>query len=184
MHKNWVIFPEKIKGKYAILHSISPKIGIDYRDSLDFDGQTFIRSYYHGKSPDALWEKVVKGPGPPPIKTSLGWLILYHGLDNDFWQYKMGAMILDRANPGKILFRARKPILEPTEVYENQGLKPGIVYSCGATVAKGRLLVYYGGADTVLCLATAPLEEFLGKLKSGGEPRLIPWQKPVNLPYG
>jgi len=183
MHKNWVIFPEKIKGKYAILHSISPKIGIDYRDSLDFNGQTFIKSYYHGKSPDALWEKVVKGAGPPPIKTSLGWLILYHGLDNDFWQYKMGAMILDKANPEKILFRARKPILEPTEVYENQGLKPGIVYSCGATVVNGRLLVYYGGADTVLCLATAPLEEFLGKLKSGGEPRLIPYQKPVKLPY-
>jgi len=183
MHKNWVIFPEKIKGKYAILHSISPQIGIDYRDSLDFDGKTFIRSYYHGKSPDALWEKVVKGTGPPPIKTPLGWLILYHGLDTDFWQYKMGAMILDKANPEKILFRARRPILEPTEVYENQGLKPGIVYSCGATVAGGKLLVYYGGADTVLCLATAPLEEFLGKLKSGGEPRLVPWQKPVGLPY-
>jgi len=183
MHKNWVIFPEKIKGKYAILHSISPKILIDYKDNLDFDSKTFIKSCYHGKSPDALWEKVVKGVGPPPIKTPLGWLILYHGLDSDFWQYKMGAMVLDKVNPEKILFRARRPILEPKEVYENQGLKPGIVYSCGAIVVNGKLLVYYGGADTVLCLATAPLKEFLGKLKSDGEPRLVPCQKSVNLPY-
>ncbi|MGB9706758.1 MAG: hypothetical protein ACPLXP_01600 [Microgenomates group bacterium] len=183
MHKNWVIFPQKIKGKYAILHSLSPRPAIDYRENLNFDGKTFIKSYYHGQSPDALWEKVVKGVGPPPLKTPLGWLVLYHGLDKDFWHYKMGAMILDYFCPEKILFRARAPILKPTEVYENQGLKPGIVYSCGATIWDDKLFVYYGGADTVLCLAWAPLEEFLGKLKSGGEPKLVVSQKPVSLPY-
>ncbi len=183
MHKNWVFFPEKIKGKYALLHSLSPKIMIDYFDNLNFDGRTFVKSSYDGRSPEASWERVVKGVGPPPLKTPLGWLLLYHGLDNDFCQYKMGAMVLDSAEPERVLFRAKNPILEPTEVYENQGLKPRIIYSCGAVIQEEKLLVYYGGADTVLCLAWAPLGEFLDKLRSGGEAKLIKTQKRVNLPY-
>jgi len=175
IHKNWVIFPEKIGGKYAILHSLSPKIRIDYFDSLNFDGSTFIKSRFFDKSNKLIWEDRTRGVGPPPIKTKDGWLVIYHAMDKkDPGLYKMGAMILDYKNPTKVLYRSRQPILEPSESYENQGLKPGIVYSCGAVVSDNQLLVYYGGADTVTCLATADLNKFLAELKSDGNPKLNP----------
>lgn len=174
IHKNWVLFPEKIKGKFAILHSISPDILIDYFDNLDtFDDRFYIKSH-HGQTKDnGQWDNWVRGAGPPPIKTKYGWLLLYHAMDkSDPNRYKLGAMILDKDDPAKILHRSKKPILEPDESYENEGHKAGVVYSCGAVVIKGKLFVYYGGADTVVCVATADLETFLNSLVQMQEPKL------------
>ena len=84
--------------------------------------------------------------------------------ESDPNRYKLGAMILDMKDPTKILHRSRTPILEPDEYYENNGHKGGVIYSCGAVVADGQLLVYYGGADTVTCVAMADLETFLNSL--------------------
>lgn len=166
VHKNWVVFPEKIKGKYAILHSISPNILVDYFDTLEFDGKTYIKSYYNPEKRKGHWDSVVRGVGPPPIKTKDGWLILYHAIDDqDPGRYKIGAMILDYNDPTKVLYRTTQPILEPEERYENEGFKKGVVYSCGAVVIDDQLFVYYGGADTVICVATANLNEFLDELK-------------------
>lgn len=167
VHKNWVIFPEKIKEKYAILHSVSPNILVDYFDSLDFDGKTYIKSYYSSEGRKGYWDSKVRGVGPPPIKTKDGWLILYHALDDrDPGRYKMGAMILDYNDLTKVLYRSAEPILEPEARYENEGFKAGVVYSCGAVVINDRLFVYYGGADTVICVATTNLNEFLKGLKN------------------
>jgi len=180
-NKNWVLFPQKIKGKYALLHSISPKILIDYLDDLNFDGQTFIKSYYDGQAPGALWESRIRGVGTPPLLTDLGWLIFYHAMDkNEPYLYKIGAMILDKEEPARILWRAHQPVLEPRDIYETTGIKPGIVYTCGAAAFKGKLLLYYGAADNILAVASAPLEEFLGKLRSGGQPTLKPAKMKVN----
>ncbi|MGI6297276.1 MAG: glycosidase [Minisyncoccales bacterium] len=166
IHKNWVLFPEKINNKYAILHSISPNIQIDYFDSLDeLDGKTFIKSSYSRSYIKDGWEAYFRGVGPSPIKTSKGWLVLYHAEDKkDTSKYKLGAMILDLKDPTKILYRAKQPVLEPSLPYENNGFKSGIVYSCGAVVIDDTLFVYYGGADTVVCVATANLEEFIEPL--------------------
>jgi predicted GH43/DUF377 family glycosyl hydrolase len=172
-NKNWVIFPEKIKGKYAILHSLSPQIMVNYFDNLDFDGQKFIYSYWSCKPRVNHWDTIVRGVGPPPIKTKDGWLIIYHAATQDCG-YKMGAMILDSAQPQKILYRSRAPILGPSSWYENEGLKPRIIYGCGAVVVDDELLVYYGGADTVSCVAKASLNKFLDDLKYSGLPRLEP----------
>lgn len=166
IHKNWVLFPEKIKGKYAILHGLSPEILIDYFNSLDeLDGDKFIQSIHQG-SP--LWyrrSKGIRGVGPAPIKTKYGWLVLYHAMDKiNSNQYKLWAMLLDLNNPTKILYRGVEPILEPDEDYENYGFKSGVVYSCGAVVKDGTLFVYYGGADMVSCVATANLDKFLKEL--------------------
>jgi predicted GH43/DUF377 family glycosyl hydrolase len=173
IHKNWVLFPEKIsgsatggKGKYAILHSVSPKIMIDYFDSLDeLDGNNFIYSVHQG-SP--LWghrDKLIRGVGPSPIKTKYGWLVLYHKMEkHDSHRYKLWAMILDLKDPTKILYNSESPILEPDLWYENEGYKSGVVYSCGAVVKDGELFVYYGGADKVTCVATANLNKFLEEL--------------------
>jgi len=166
MRKKWVLFPEKIKNKYAILHSLSPKILIDYFDSLDeLDGNNFIHSI---PLEGSMWEKrdkLVRGPGPSPIKTKYGWLILYHKMEkHDSHRYKLWAMITDVNNPTKILYNSKSPILEPDEWYENEGYKDGVIYSCGAVVKDGELFVYYGGADKVSCVATANLDKFLKEL--------------------
>ena len=98
IHKNWVIFPEKLNGKFAVLHSITPKIAIDYFDSLDdFDGEKYITSKYVRPPESGSWDSWVRGAGPPPIKTHTGWLLLYHAMDyRDPNRYK-GAMLLDLA---------------------------------------------------------------------------------------
>jgi predicted GH43/DUF377 family glycosyl hydrolase len=173
IHKNWVIFPEKINGKYAVLHSITPEIRIDYFDDLDFDGSTFIQSSHASPHRKKCWDSRVRGVGPPPIRTEDGWLVLYHAIDDlDPGRYKMGAILLDLNNPKKELYRSQRPILEPDERYENEGFKSGILYSCGAVVVDGTLFVYYGGADTVACVATADLKQFLEEVKKGESPKL------------
>lgn len=174
IHKNWVLFPEKIKGKYAILHAISPKIMIDYFKSLDeLDGDNFIHSV-HQSSP--LWQardRLVRGVGPAPIKTKYGWLVLYHKMDrHETHRYKLWAMILDAEDPTRILYNSSRAILEPDEWYENEGYKGGVVYSCGAIVKDGKLFVYYGGADKFSCVATADLEKFLKELMHASASKL------------
>ncbi len=172
-HKNWVIFPDRINGKYAILHTISPQIGVAYFDNLEFDGNTYIKSNFSGTCDGCSWEGYVRGAGAPPLKTKYGWLVFYHALEkNDSGKYKVGAILLDLNDPTKILYRSQKPILEPEEIYENEGFKPGIVYVSGAVVKDGKLLIYYGGADTYVNLAYADLEEFLQNLMQNQKPKL------------
>jgi beta-1,2-mannobiose phosphorylase / 1,2-beta-oligomannan phosphorylase len=175
IQKNWVIFPEKINGKYAILHSISPKISVDYFDSLDSD-ETLIESHHNGQNKftdKEPWDNMVRGVGPPPLKTNYGWLVFYHAMDcRDPNRYKIGAMLLDLQNPEKILARCSQPILEPDEKYENEGFKAGVVYVCGAVIKDKTLFVYYGGADTFVAVASSPLKEFVEMLISSGKVNL------------
>lgn len=173
VHKNWVIFPEKIRGKYAILHSINPKIRIAYRDTLDFKENEYIESYYTSACRKNCWDTYIRGVGPPPIKTKDGWLLFYHAIDeSDPGKYKVGAMLLDLSDPTHILHRFPQPILEPEEQYENNGFKTGVVYVCGAVVKKKELLVYYGASDSFVGVAHATIEEFLHSLKKQTKPKL------------
>ena len=174
IHKNWVIFPEKINGKYAILHSLSPDILIDYFDNLDsFDGNTFIHSIHQNHPKWQQREKGMRGVGGAPIKTKYGWLVFYHAMEpNEPNRYKIWAMILDLKDPTKILYRSKRPALEPDAFYENEGYKSGVIYSCGAVVKDGTLFLYYGGADMVSCVATADFDLFLKELTSTGVTKL------------
>ncbi len=139
----------------------------------EFDGKKYIRSHRSNALAKGRWDSYIRGAGPPPIKTKDGWLLLYHAIDRrDPGRYKIGAMLLDLEDPKKILYRSQEPILEPDEFYENSGFKAGVVYSCGAVVIGGMLHVYYGGADSVACVATADLKEFLSELKRSGSPKM------------
>ncbi len=179
MNKNWVLFPEKINGKFAIMHSFYPNILINYFDSLDeLDGKKFIKS--NNTRPidkDRTWDSWFRGIGPTPIKTAEGWLVLYHAMDHrNPDRYRMGALILDLNDPTKVLYRSKNPILEPEETYENNGHKWGVIYSCGAVLKllqsgknnsskKEELYVYYGGADKFVCVASIPLSKLIDSLK-------------------
>ncbi|HEY4508926.1 MAG TPA: hypothetical protein VJC13_01430 [Candidatus Paceibacterota bacterium] len=165
IHKNWVLFPEKINNKFAILHGLSPEVLVDYVDNFDnFDETKQIKSRPPVGGRETHWDSRMRGAGPPPIKTDLGWLLLYHAQDRrEPHKYKLGAMILDKKDPTKILHRSAHPILYPEMDYENDG-KPGVVYASGAVIRNDDLRIYYGGGDKVVCIASAPLREFMNYL--------------------
>lgn len=176
IQKNWMLFPEKIDGKFAILHSISPDIEIEYRDSVSSIGvnEPFIESTkgarFGGRENE--WDNRIRSAGPPPVKTDKGWLVLYHAnQDTEPHKYKLGAKLLDLNNPKKVIAQSILPMLEPDEWYENDS-KPGIVYACGALIkehdGEENLFVYYGGGDKYVCAAHAPLNDLLNWLINYG----------------
>ncbi len=169
VHKSWVLFPEKIANKFAVLHGFSKdrtRANIAYLDSLDHEPTPHIRSdaSFRDSVDEEVWDSRIRGAGPPPLKTSKGWLVFYHANDSvDSHRYKLGAMLLDLDDPTKVIARSPVPVLSPDASYENEG-KPGIVYACGATLKGDVLRVYYGGADAVVCAATTSLAGLLEKL--------------------
>ncbi len=166
INKNPCLFPEKIDGKFVMLHRIFPNILIDFLDDLRFEN-TYLRGDFRIKPRVDAWDSRKVGAGPPPLKTKDGWLLIYHAVDDRHdSQYKMGAMLLDLADPRKVLYRSNRPILEPNDSYENEGYKSGVAYPCGAVIKDNTLVVYYGGADTYLCAASRNLDEFLTELKA------------------
>jgi len=166
VHKNFVLFPEKIDGRYVILHSISPRIQVSYLEDLEFNNGKYIESYHIPNSNPNGWEGKVKSPGAPPLKTDEGWLLFYHGLSkSEPWKYKIGVMLLDLEKPEEVLYASSFPVIEPDQPYEYSGFKPGVTYTCGAIIKDRELLVYYGAADTYVCVAHSPLDEFLNALR-------------------
>lgn len=171
-NKNWVIFPEKIRGHYAIMHAITPNIHIEYFDDLGFKGEKFITNSVNPQlvpPQNSSWDKRLRGAGAPPLKTPYGWLLFYHAMN-----YKVGVMLLDLEDPTKIICKSKSPVLESKEFYENTGFKPGIVYVSGAVITGGQIYVYYGGADNYVCVASANLNEFLKQLRYSETPVLEP----------
>lgn len=152
-NKNACIFPEKIKGKFVMYHRIPPHIWVAYSDDLE--------NWYDLKivmSPKEDWEYFKLGIGAPPIKTDKGWLFIYHAVDSKL-HYRLGLALIDIKNPEKVIWRSKKPLFEPEEEYELKGVIPNVVYSCGAVIIGDTLFLYYGGADTVICVATATLNQ-------------------------
>ena len=163
--KSCVIFPEKINGKFVVMHRIYPNILIDFVEDLNFDGTKWLKGEHKIEPRPDFWDSRKIGAGAPPIKTKHGWLLIYQSVgEQDSGRYKVGAMLLDLKDPTKVLHRSQSPILEPNAHYENNGFKAGVVYPCGAVVIDDTLYVYYGSADSYVCVATANLEEFLKEL--------------------
>ena len=171
VNKNWTLFPEKVNGKYAILHTLVPKVMVEYVDSLDHFPKYINSPRPQGPQPGRpdFWDNSIRGSGPPPVKTDIGWLLLYHAVEHKEWhRYKIGAMILDKNDPTKVLYRSHEPILEPDMPYENDW-KPGIIYASGALVLGDDLVVYYGGGDKYVCVAKTPLKPLLDWLVAYGK---------------
>ena len=170
--KNWVLFPEKINGKFVIFHNLDKgdpnKVFVSYVDKLDTSETPTVKDAPDPQVlPDHIvaWHKRTRSAAAPPIRTKDGWLLLYHAMDKDNSdRYKLGAMLLDLGDPEKILYRAQYPILEPDEWYENDW-KPGIIYASGAVIKNGELFVYYGGSDKFICAASINLDELLKSIK-------------------
>jgi predicted GH43/DUF377 family glycosyl hydrolase len=174
--KDAVLFPETIRGSLAMIHRIEPSMQIAYFDNSQFENLSdpsprsqywteYLRKLdaYTTMKPQEWWEKRKIGIGPPPVRTPEGWLMIYHGID-DKYVYRAGAALADLDDPQKILARSRTPILEPSEPYEKHGLVPEVVFPEAAMIFGRHLYVFYGAADSVCCVATVCLDEFLGWL--------------------
>jgi len=170
--KDFVLFPERVNGKVVILHRLDSKIQIAYFDNLPAltDSREFWSNYvthindFAVIGPKYPWEAWKVGVGPPPIRTDRGWLLLYHGV-SVHRVYRVGAVLLDLDEPAKILARTSEPILEPEAEFEKRGIVPNVVFPTGAVILDGDLLIYYGGADMVSCVAKAPIGDFLDELE-------------------
>jgi len=149
--KNCVLFPKKFQGKYVLYHRIPPYIWLASSDKIGGWSASYHKIVM---TPTEQWERVKIGSASPPIETEKGWLFLYHGVDGKF-TYRLGLALVDKEDPTKIS-KLKEPILEPTEEYEGK-----IVFSCGAVVIDGKLLVYYGADDRVIGVAEGELPELL-----------------------
>lgn len=156
MNKNAVIFPRMINGQYVMYHRLWPDIHIAH--SMDLRNWRISRCVMRPRP--AFWDSVRVGAGAPPIELDEGWLMIYHGVDQ-YRTYRLGAALIDKENPEKVLYRSDEAILEPREPYELDGLVPNVVFSCGAVMHRGQLFLYYGAADMVIGLATYSLDELL-----------------------
>jgi len=108
------------------------------------------------------WDSWKIGTTGPPIELNEGWLFLYHGVDYEK-TYCLGVALLDKQNIEDVIYRCEEPILRPEKVYERFGDVRNVVYSCGYVAIDDKILVYYGGADSVLGVATYDLAELLPK---------------------
>lgn len=169
-NKNGGLFPEKIGGRYALIHR---PMGVEFNDhgnevpvhmwiSYSADMKTWEdhKLLIEARRDTVPWEYRKIGIGGAPIKTDAGWLVLYHAVCKERI-YRLGLVLLDKDDPTKILKRTDEPIFEPQLEWELKGDVANVVFSCGTVLMGDELWVYYGGADTVIGLAKMNVREFL-----------------------
>ncbi|MGE4488271.1 MAG: hypothetical protein AB7E95_01855 [Kiritimatiellales bacterium] len=171
-NRNGVLFPKKINGNFMMLsrpsgtgHCAFGEIYISESPDLCFWGK---HRFVMGTG-EKWWDAVKIGAGPVPIETSEGWLVFYHGVIGtcNGFIYSMGAALLDREHPSRVLARLPEPLLSPECDYEVVGKVPNVVFPC-ATLCDadtGRIALYYGAADTVTAMAFCFADEIVRLLK-------------------
>jgi beta-1,4-mannooligosaccharide/beta-1,4-mannosyl-N-acetylglucosamine phosphorylase len=170
-NRNCVIFPRKIDGKYAMLSRPSDR------------GHTPFGDVFYSTSPDLThwgchryvfgttrsgWQSTKVGPGPVPIETPEGWLLIYHGVwtSCNGYLYYMGGALLDINEPWKVLYRTKDYLLAPTTIYERVGDVPNVVFPSSAIIKDDKINVYYGCADTCISMAEAKLDDVIDFIKT------------------
>lgn len=186
--KSGGIFPSKINNKYWMLFGEHRIWLATSDDGLNWEGS--LNPFLNPRQGNYFDNSFVE-MGPPPIDTELGWLVLYHGIDNN-QTYRIGFLILDKNSPLKILYRSTRPIFEPKEEYETFGMvdvleggiknfkklsqkklkeflrkkkeeniMPGVIFCCGTVLRGDNLEIFYGAGDSVICKASTSLDKLL-----------------------
>ncbi|NTV44233.1 MAG: hypothetical protein HGA67_00870 [Candidatus Yonathbacteria bacterium] len=163
--KDSFVFPEKVNGKYLIIHRSGVDIDLAWSDDLSFGPDDWLEEYRWIQPRKGWWDSRKVGAVSPPHKTTKGWIFLYHGISDD-GIYRVGAILLDKKDPTKVLARTAYPIFEPEMLYEKEGIVPNVVFPCGSTLQDDTMFIYYGGADKVLNVASISVDELLGALSS------------------
>lgn len=156
--KNGALFPQKINGRYALLkRPAGGNLWMSFSEDLQFWGDEQVIMTTRG----GYWDASRIGAAAVPIEIDQGWLLLYYGAKDTSAGplVRLGAVILDREDPSKVIARSDIPILSPRERYERVGDIPNMVFSCGAIVRDDEVWVYYGASDSCICLGTARIDE-------------------------
>lgn len=172
--KNAALLSERVGGKWILFHRPMTAFG-GSRGEIVLSRSTDLQSW---SAPEqvlqprrgAWWDSLRIGIGPPPLKTDLGWLVIYHGVKETVSGsiYRVGLALLDLKKPTRLLGRTPGWVFGPLALSERQGDVPNIVFPCGLVhdQASGEVRLYYGAADTSICLATAQLDDLLGAVTS------------------
>jgi predicted GH43/DUF377 family glycosyl hydrolase len=188
--KDAAMFPSRINGRWAMVHRPSPLRGgahmwLSYSPDLRHWGDHKLLL----EARDGAWWDAGKiGLGPPPLETPEGWLVMYHGVrvTSDGPIYRAGLALLDLEDPGIVLHRTDEWVFAPEAPYEITGDVGRVVFPCGWVhdPATDRLSLYYGGADTVIGLATASLRDVLARVKEAPRHAVTPPRVglPANTP--
>jgi beta-1,4-mannooligosaccharide/beta-1,4-mannosyl-N-acetylglucosamine phosphorylase len=180
-NRNMVLFPERVGGKYIRLERPMPVYGRGGRERFDVWLSDSPDLVYWGNSAfilgveDVAYANLKLGPAAPPVKTERGWLTTFHAVDFDpsrgkngweaKWQkrYTIGLMLLALDDPRKIVGFCSTPLMVPETPYElDEGFRTNVIFPGGMILEDtGEVKFYYGGADTVTCLATAALDDLL-----------------------
>lgn len=156
---------KKPKGDgYVAFHRLGNAMWLDTLKDLEFPDVKYLSGEIIAQARIDSWDNVKIGIAAPPIETPHGWVLLYHAVSNPGFAYKIGAMLLDLHDPKKILARTNQPLLEPEMLYETQGQVANVVFGCGAVLIDSTVFLYYGGGDSVVCVATIPLSNLLATL--------------------
>jgi len=169
-NKNVVLFPERIQGQYMMIHRPTGGglggLQMWLASSTDLLHWGAYRPLMAKRL--TMWDNVRIGAGAVPIRTSAGWLEIYHGVNAEHG-YCLGAVLLDLNDPSLVLARSATPLLSPETEYERSGFYSDVVFTCGATVTQTPLegevvQIYYGAVDETTCRVDIPLADILDHL--------------------
>jgi predicted GH43/DUF377 family glycosyl hydrolase len=153
-NKDSALFSEKIGGRYCLIHREPPNMWLAWSD----DGYHWGEFEILAKPRPDTWEHQKIGLSGPPVHIPEGWLVVYHGVDQKS-VYRQSLMLLDANDPRRILRQHLEPILQPEADYELYGDVKNVVFSCGHVIKDDSFFLYYGGADTVMAVATCPMAD-------------------------
>ncbi|MFC1987776.1 glycosidase [Chloroflexota bacterium] len=171
--KDGALFPERFDDRFAMLHRVDPHIWITFSSHLRGPWPRKEHRILTGAMSGMRWDGKKIGAGAQPLKTKYGWLLFTHGVDHAH-VYRLGVMLLDLTDPTVILYRSPNPILEPVEACEigeeGKCMVHNVVFTCGAVPkednkdilgANDEVLVYYGAADTSICVASGKIGDLI-----------------------
>jgi predicted GH43/DUF377 family glycosyl hydrolase len=170
-NKDVVLFPQKVNGEYLALHRPNPNSHFGRPEIWVARSKNLLHWGQHEclLRGNAEWESDRVGAGTPPVLLEEGWLELYHGSRRaeragEVGAYSVGALLLDRDNPARILRRSHKPIMQPTADFERSGFVDNVVFPTAMTKQGDTLSVYYGAADTYTGVVEFSQRELLSAL--------------------
>lgn len=171
-NRNGVLFPRKINGNYVMLNRPSDNGHTPFGDIYLSASPDLIYwgRHRHVMSASSGWQATKVGAGPIPIETTEGWLMIYHGVltSCNGFVYSFGAALLDLDEPWKVVARGDAYLLAPQAEYERTGDVPNVAFPCAALTDSdtGRIAIYYGAADTVVCVAFGYVDEIIDFIKT------------------
>jgi beta-1,4-mannooligosaccharide/beta-1,4-mannosyl-N-acetylglucosamine phosphorylase len=171
-NRNGVLFPRKINGNYVMLSRPSDSGHTPFGDIFMSESPDMT---YWGKhrrvmtSGQTWWQGKKIGAGAVPIETSEGWLLFYHGVNGtcNGYVYSIGAAILEKEHPSRVLYRTKDYLMTPETAYEVSGFVPNVTFPCATLqdAETGKIAIYYGAADTCLGIAYADVDELVRYVK-------------------